>query len=61
MTLCTKNRSPTLTEEGIGTRMIETLFSLHGVNDMALLAATAMPDHAHLLLERFKLKCSRGR
>lgn len=50
ITLCTKNRSPALTEAVTGRRVIETLLSMHGANDMELLAATAMPDHAHLLL-----------
>ncbi len=50
ITLCTRNRSPALTEAGTGRRVIETLLSMHGANDMELLAATAMPDHAHLLL-----------
>lgn len=50
ITLCTKNRAPVLTQKGTATRIMDTLLSMHGANDMELLAATSMPDHAHLLL-----------
>jgi putative transposase len=49
ITLCTKNRAPALTEQNTGTRVIETLWSMHDSGDIDLIAATIMPDHTHLL------------
>jgi putative transposase len=64
ITLCTKKRAPLLNEQDTGTRVIETLLSMHGSDDIELIAATIMPDHAHLLLKlgsRLKLGQTMGK
>ena len=50
ITVCTKNRVPILTQSDIGNRLIDVLLSMHASGDIALIASTLMPDHAHLLL-----------
>jgi putative transposase len=49
ITLCTKNRTPVLTQKESGSRVNATLQSMHDSGDMELIAATAMPDHVHIL------------
>jgi putative transposase len=49
ITVCTKRRAPILARYGTGSRVTETLLSMHTSGDVKLTAATLMPDHAHLL------------
>lgn len=49
VTLCIKDRTPVLTTTATGRTVTDALQALHSSGDIGLLAATIMPDHAHLL------------
>lgn len=49
VTACTAVRAPVLTEPATASLLLQTLADLHSSGDVALHAATVMPDHAHLL------------
>jgi REP element-mobilizing transposase RayT len=50
ITFCTKNRAPVLTLPDSGKITIAAMQSMHEACDIALIAATVMPDHVHALL-----------
>lgn len=49
ITVCTKGRAAILTAADTGLTVSASLQALHSSGDIRLLAATIMPDHAHLL------------
>jgi len=49
VTFCTKGRIHALTEQQTATALADVLRSMNETRDMALFAATLMPDHVHLL------------
>lgn len=49
VTCCTKNRTPVLLQSNTARIAQDTLQGMHVGGDVALLAATIMPDHVHLL------------
>jgi REP element-mobilizing transposase RayT len=49
VTLCTQEREPVLTNGTTAIRLLDILGQMHRESDIRLLAATIMPDHAHLL------------
>jgi REP element-mobilizing transposase RayT len=51
ITLCTKDRTPVLTTTDTGSVAAGALQSLQSTGDIQLIAATLMPDHAHLLFQ----------
>ena len=50
ITLCTKDRAPVLLQPATAREVHKVLQSMHDSGDFALIAATIMPDHVHLLL-----------
>jgi REP element-mobilizing transposase RayT len=49
ISVCTQHRAPVLTHRDHAARSMDALLALHAASDVELLAATIMPDHAHLL------------
>ncbi len=49
LTICTRLREPVFAAPVTAARVTDTLRTLHVAGDLDLLAATVMPDHAHLL------------
>lgn len=50
LTWCTRHRTPALAAPAVQTSIRATIVGLEQSRDATLLAATIMPDHAHLLL-----------
>ena len=49
LTLCERSRRPGLTSPSLAPALKAALGEIHGCGDIALIAATIMPDHIHLL------------
>jgi putative transposase len=49
VTCCTKHRAPVLLESSTAAFARATMQAMHDTGDIALVAATIMPDHVHLL------------